>query len=218
MIETIAGGLKNKIDEVVFVGGSVIEYYVDDTALEKPRVTYDVDVVIEIATSTSYDKFEEELRKLGFINDIEGPRCRMIYENVKLDVISTSQGGSGFTNKWYEDGFKNSIRVKAGSYEIRIFPVEYFIASKLEAFNDRGKGDLIASHDMEDIIYIFDGRKNIKEDIINSQYAVREYLKSEIQKLVRNPHIREAVNGHLGFSSYEKRIDRIINIFEDISG
>ena len=32
MIETIAHGLKNKLEEVVFVGGSVMELYVDDPA------------------------------------------------------------------------------------------------------------------------------------------------------------------------------------------
>src|ERR1051325_7144639 len=146
MIETIARGLKNKLKEVVFVGGSVMELYVDDPAVQKPRVTDDVDVVAEIISRARYDEFEKELRELGFINDTSGPACRLIFKGVKLDIITTGQSGSGFTNRWYETGFRKSISVNAGISRIKIFPAEYFIASKFEAFKNRGKNDLLASH------------------------------------------------------------------------
>ena len=217
MIETIARGLKNKLKEVVFVGGSVMELYVDDPAVQKPRVTDDVDVVAEIISRARYDEFEKELRELGFINDTSGPACRLIFKGVKLDIITTGQSGSGFTNRWYETGFRKSISVNAGISRIKIFPAEYFIASKFEAFKNRGKNDLLASHDLEDIIYVFDGRSNIENEIVNSETDIRSYLNNEIKLLLKNPQISEIINGHLGQNVFQERADRIIKIFNNIS-
>ena len=217
MIETVAAGLKQKLDDVVFVGGSVLEFYVDDPALEKPRATDDVDVVVEIAARTRYDQFESELRALGFVNDLTGPACRFVYDEVKMDVIATKENVSGFTNMWYDAGFDKSILKEAGGFKIRIFPIEYFIASKFEAFKNRGGADHMASHDLEDIIYIFDGKNSIENDIMNSDKAVNKYLNSELKNLVMNPQIREIINGHLGYNLFTERVDRIIRIFEKIA-
>ncbi len=217
MIETVAKGLNEKLPEVVFVGGSVMEFYVDDKAISSPRGTDDVDIVVEVATRASYDNFEEELRNMGFINDVSGPACRMIYNEVKVDIITTIQSAGGFTNKWYVEGFEKSVTVKAGSTEINIFRVEYYIASKLEAFKGRGEGNLITSRDFEDIVYVFDGRKDISDDLLAAGGDVKEYLKKELSALIGNSDIEEALNAHVGFAGTVGRADRILEIFKVIS-
>ena len=214
MIEVVARGLKDKLDNVVFVGGSIMELYIKDPATNKPRVTDDVDIVVEIATRSAYDQFENELRGLGFINDISGPSCRFIFNEVKVDVISTSIDTSGFTNIWYEKGFEKNFIVKVKEYQIRIFTIEYYLASKFEAYKSRGAGNLLSSHDLEDIIYIFDGTENIDEVINDSEEDVKRYLIKEIKELVENPGIKEIVTGHLGFGTFYERSERIINIFK----
>ncbi|MBZ0202489.1 MAG: hypothetical protein K8I03_05685, partial [Ignavibacteria bacterium] len=161
MIEVIARGLNDKLDEVVFVGGSIMEFYVNDPAMSKPRVTDDVDIVVEIAARAKYNEFETEIRELGFINDINGHAGRYIFGGVQMDLIATSLDAAGFTNIWYERGFEKNFKVRVGSFQIRIFPIEYYIASKFEAFKSRGAGSLLSSHDLEDIIYVFDGNEDI---------------------------------------------------------
>lgn len=39
-----------------------------------------------------------------------------------------------------------------------------FIATKLEAFADRGGGDFLASHDLEDITTVTDGRPELTDE------------------------------------------------------
>jgi hypothetical protein len=57
------GGLK---DEVVFVGGALVELYITDPAAPRPRFTQDVDVVVEVATYAAWARMVERLRALGF--------------------------------------------------------------------------------------------------------------------------------------------------------
>jgi len=44
---------------------------------------------------------------------------------------------------------------------ISLIAAPVFIATKLEAFHDRGGGDFLASHDLEDIVTVVDGRPGV---------------------------------------------------------
>jgi len=65
MLQTVANGLKNLKNEVVFVGGAVAELYADDPAASDIRATKDVDCIIEISSRSAHAKLEEGLRKMG---------------------------------------------------------------------------------------------------------------------------------------------------------
>jgi hypothetical protein len=71
-----------------------------------------------------------------------------------------------FTNRWYKEGFDATIEYLIdNSYIIRIFRPEYFIATKLEAFNNRGKKDGLTSSDFEDIIFVLNSRSVIWKEM-----------------------------------------------------
>jgi hypothetical protein len=53
--------------------------------------------------------------------------------------MPTQSEAVGFSNKWYQPAFENSIHYNLGDEKIRIFSPPFFIASKLEAFLQRGK-------------------------------------------------------------------------------
>ena len=50
MLARAAEALGELKDEVVFVGGAVVELFITDPAAPRPRFTQDVDVVVEVAT------------------------------------------------------------------------------------------------------------------------------------------------------------------------
>lgn len=158
MLQTVAKGLEELKDEVVFVGGVVAQMYVTDPAAAEIRPTKDVDCVIELSSRLKYDQLEDRLRKKGFANDIsEGVICRWIYKNIKVDVMPTDEKILGFSNIWYVEGIKNKIvKTLPDGEEIFVFSPEYFLAAKFEALKNRGSADLRQSHDFEDIIYILD--------------------------------------------------------------
>ena len=82
----------------------------------------------------------------------------------------------GFSKKWYPDGFKESITVNIAGKSIKIFSFPYFIASKLEAFNNRGEGDYRYSSDFEDIVYVLENNSKVQNLIMGANLEVRQYL------------------------------------------
>jgi hypothetical protein len=48
---------------------------------------------------------------------------------------------------------------------IKLITAPAFLGTKFEAYSDRGGGDMLASHDLEDIINVLDGRPGLLEEV-----------------------------------------------------
>ena len=70
MLQTVANGLSELTEELVFVGAAVAELYSDDPAASDIRPTQDVDCVIELSSRIEHNKIEVKLRSKKFTNDI----------------------------------------------------------------------------------------------------------------------------------------------------
>lgn len=219
MLQTVAIGLGNLKDEMVFVGGAVAELYADNPAASEIRPTLDVDCVIEMGSRLQFAKLEENLRAKGFANDISAnaPICRWIYKDIKVDVMPTDSKVLGFSNRWYKEGIENkTTKTLPDGTEVFVFPPEYYLAAKFEAHKGRGGEDLRQSHDFEDIIYILDNCQNIFEDINNSNQNIKDYLKEECLKLLQNEGLTEGIESALPYGSGEESTDIILELFQRI--
>ena len=88
------------------------------------------------------------------------------------------------------------------------------LASKLEAFNNRGGNDLRQSHDFEDIIYILDNNPDILNILSNSLEQVRVYIKSQFQSLYSRDDILEGIECTLPYSAESDRVEKILDILQ----
>lgn len=220
MLQIVATGLEELVDEVVFVGGAVAELYADDPELSDIRPTKDIDCVIELGSRNEHAKLEAILRKKGFAHDTSkgAPICRMIYKDIKVDVMPTDEDILGFSNKWYENGIKNRItKTLPDETEVFVFPPAYYLAAKFEAHKSRGSNDLRQSHDFEDIIYIMDNCPDILNNINDSSPGVKIYLKEECQNLLENQNITEGVESVLPYGSGEEGADIIMVLIQNIA-
>lgn len=59
-----------------------------------------------------------------------------------------------------------------------------FVATKLEAFRDRGKGDILSSPDLEDIISVVDGRDELVSEVRGQSAPLRAYVGAEMHRLL----------------------------------
>jgi len=163
LLEAVVARLGSLVDEVVFLGGCAL---LSDPAAPPLRVTRDVDVMVEVATLSAYHKFNEKLRKRGFTEDTspKAPICRWQAADLVLDVMPTNPDLLGFGNVWFARAFAAAFdyRLPSGA-RIRLLPAPYFLATKIEAFEQRGAGDYLLSRDIEDLVAILDGRPEVVE-------------------------------------------------------
>jgi len=197
-IKSVYHALGELREKVVFVGGATVSFYVDSKT-EEIRPTDDIDIVVEIYTHQEYAALDEQLRKLGFVNDqTTCVICRYNIQGLIVDVMPTQSKALGFSNKWYQPAFENSILYNLGDEKIRIFSPPFFIACKLEAFLQRGKNDGRTSTDFEDIIFLLENRSTIWVELNNAETTLSIYLKETFRKLMQNENFEEWIDCHAG--------------------
>lgn len=184
--------------EVVFAGGAATGLLITDPAIPDVRPTIDIDIIVEVITRTDYYRLEQRLREKGFRESIEDKViCRWRYKEIFLDVMPTDERILGFSNRWYADAFRNAQDIVIEGLTLKLIKAIYFLGTKLEAFYGRGKGDYMASHDMEDFIAVLDGRLEIVEDIRESDKEIKSYLADRFKQLLENDEFLDALPGHL---------------------
>ncbi len=219
-LRIVADALEELVNDVVFVGGSVAELYVDNPSHSDIRSTFDIDCVIEISTRLKYHDFELLLRQKGFRHAITpgAPICRWNFCGIAVDIMPIDAQILGFTNQWYREGVVHKIiKCLSDGTKIFVFATPYYLGTKFEAMNSRRGRDLRTSHDFEDIIYILDNVDDITAQIEASALDIRQYLSQQFHALLINPNIEEVISCALPYGA-EERVNYILEILKIISG
>jgi predicted nucleotidyltransferase len=188
-------------EQVVFLGGATTALLVTDPAAPPARPTKDVDVIIEVGSTVDYTiNLRGQLLALGFREDSdeEAPLCRWVVDEVRVDVMPTQEHVLGFTNRWYAPAWRDATAHELpDGTTIRVISAPHFVATKIEAFQNRGGGDHLASHDLEDLVFVIDGRPTIVDEVQSAPEKLREYLAQRVGALLASPAFIEALPGHL---------------------
>ena len=215
--------LKPLLPELVFLGGSTTTLFITDPGAPAIRPTKDVDVIVEVSQYHGYAQIEERLRELGFHQPVDETEviCRWHHGDLLLDVMPTDEKILGFGNLWYPSAIKNSRKyILADGIEINVVTPPYFIGTKIEAFEGRGKGDLYASSDFEDIIAVIDGREELIEELGAADAELKSYIARKLASYSQAAHFREVLQGLIPdpktmpsrLAVLEERIHRISNL------
>lgn len=217
VIRKIAFALGAMNEQVVFVGGATVSLYINDPAADDVRPTKDVDISLAIASLGELEAIREELTRKGFKQSPEDDViCRFRYEDIKVNVMSTKAVGWAPSNPWFSAGFAQRETVEIKDQKIKILPLPYFLASKFSAFNERGAKDPRSSHDFEDIVYVLDNRTDIVEKLAKVPDDVGPYLADQLQRILDDRVMQEAILGNLFYETREERYQRIIDSIKQI--
>jgi predicted nucleotidyltransferase len=201
LLEIVAHHLGEALrEQVVFVGGAVAGLLITDPALPAIRPTEDVDLVVQATVLREYHAAEAALRMQGFVQDMEmhAPICRWRIEAIAVDVMPMEERVLGFANRWYPLAISTAEYFALPSgLRIRLIQAPVFIATKLEAFADRGKGDFLFSHDLGDLIAIIDGRESLLAECKSHALELSTYLQEKFLALIENRAFMQALSGHL---------------------
>jgi len=203
-LEKIAKKLGDLTSGMVVVGGCTTGLHITDDTAPAVRKTEDVDLITDV-TTRGFHKLSEELKKVGFKEDISGPICRYKSGGLLLDVMPINSKAIGVTGRWYKMAYENAEKTKLPSgKEVSVIRAPEFLACKLDAFSDRGDGDFLMSKDIQDIIAVIDGRPEIVDEVENSPKALRGYLGEQFKSIITNSDFRNNLPGHLNAESQDR--------------
>jgi hypothetical protein len=216
LLETVARQLDEELREaLVFVGGAVVGLLITDPAAPSVRPTEDVDLIVQTLALADYRAIERRLIEQGFTHDLsaDAPICRWRIGPVAVDVMPTLESVLGFANRWYPLAIDSAQRVTLPSRTpIRLIAAPAFIATKLDAFDGRGQGDHLFSHDLGDAISVIDGRDALLSECRSAPDELRTYLSRRWADLLNTPSFLEALPGHLpGDGASQQRLPELLD-------
>lgn len=211
-------------DDMVFLGGCAANLLITDPAASELRETYDVDVITEVAGYLQYHALGDRLRAQGFREDPgdgkTGVICRWRRGPLVLDVMPTDEQVLGFGNQWYAPAARAAMLFQlTPDRTIRLIAPAYFLATKLEAFDGRGGGDFLASHDIEDIVAVIDGRPTLPVEVSHADAPLHRYLAARFNALLETSDFVAAIAGHLPPDAIsQQRTELIIQRIRQMTG
>ena len=221
-VRFVAVRLDTLVADVVFLGGATVDLLLTDPGARAARKTRDVDVIVEVASTFDYQaSLGPKLRQRGFREDDgpDAPLCRWVVDEVKVDVMPSDARVLGFTNPWYPAALATAVSYALSEGPtIRLVSGPCFLATKLAAFKNRGRGDLLGSVDIEDIVAILDGRLEVEEEVRGAPQDVRTYVAGELDALVSEGDLIDVLPGHLeGDAAYQARLPRLVARIERLA-
>lgn len=187
-------------DNVVFVGGCATGLLVDDTGLMDVRPTEDVDAIVEVATLAGYHRLAEQLMSRGFKQTMADntPPFRWYWNRMQLDLVPLDEKVLGFANPWYRAGYDAALVTSvAEGLNLRHLCAPHFLATKFEAFKDRGQNDVYLSHDLEDIMTVIEGRAAVVPEVAAASATVRKHVSQSVAMLLAHSSFHNALPGLL---------------------
>jgi predicted nucleotidyltransferase len=208
-------------EQFVFVGGCATALLITDPAAPRVRATHDVDAIVAIVSLPGYQRLGKILRERGFVQTLETgePPYRWVYAGMQLDVMPVSEMGLGFSNRWYESAMRKATAVRLREeLEIQLVSPAHFVATKLEAFEDRGKSDYLESHDLEDVLSVIDGRPELVAELAQAEPSLREYVAGVFARLVADAGFLNALPGLILEGSPAERMPVVMRRLRAIAG
>ena len=209
MLIAMAQAMGPLCEQVVFVGGCATGLLVDDAELMDVRPTEDVDAIVEVASLVAYHRVADELMDRGFKQTMADntPPFRWYWNRMQLDLVPLDEKVLGFANRWYRVGFDAALAVElAGGLKLRHLSAPHFLATKFEAFKDRGNNDVYLSHDLEDIMTVMEGRSSVAQEMATAHAAVRKHVGQSVAALLDMPTFHNALPGLLSDPEREQII------------
>lgn len=200
-IANVAELLGNLRDDVVFVGGATIPLLVTDPAASPDRPTDDIDVVVGATSPVTYYSLADKLRVLGFAEDLRDDPpviCRWRHRHYRLDVMPVDGAFMGFRGAWFRAVCDRPwiVEVRTG-ITVRVVRAPELLATKAEAFADRGGRDFVASKDIEDVLSIVNGRSELLDELREAPTEVRRFVCDTIEEWLRDDDFIDSLPGQL---------------------
>lgn len=120
----------------------------------------------------------------------------------------------GFSGRWYPDTVKGAQhRALITGLQVLVPTPEHLLACKLEAWQDRGRADPLLSQDLEDVVSLLDGCRELEARVATAAPDLRAWLASVLHEILDDRVNREAVLAHVPRGGNEaEREERLLTL------
>jgi len=217
IVEVVAEVLGPLCEQVVLVGGCGASLLIDAPSAPPPRVTTDVDLIAEVTSLSGYYALERRFAQQGLTRDLapDAPICRWRTGTVAVDLMPTDEALLGFSNRWYTEAARTATRVQLPSGRpVHLISSPAFLGTKFEAFRTRGKSDLMASHDFEDIINIIEGRSLVVQEVFAAAPPLASYLATAFAQILQAPTFADILPGLVAYDELHQQ--RVLAVLQRV--
>ncbi len=187
----VAGELDWLDPAAVFIGGAIVGLFLDDTGRAQMRPTKDVDCIIPaVTTAMEWFALESELRRRGWHPDRDGPICR--YRSPRghrVDLLAVRPEVQGFSGTWFAATVRHSEERPVEGVRIRVADPPHLLANKIEAFRNRGRHDPLTSPDLEDIVALLDGCRELLPGIASADSQLSSFVAAWARATLATPDL-----------------------------
>jgi Nucleotidyl transferase AbiEii toxin, Type IV TA system len=200
-VAAVAADLGDLATRVVFIGGAIAPLLQTDPLFPRARVTSDVDGVVASSTYAESQRLHRELATRGFrqaIGDTKHVHRWIGPSGIPFDLVPAGEhlGGSG--NPWDVVAIETAVEATIGEgITIRHVSASAFLAQKWAAHHDRGRGDPLGSHDLEDILALLASRPTIVEEAAAAPAALRAYVAEQARTFLADANAEDLLAAHL---------------------
>lgn len=220
-LDRVAVALENVGVRHAFVGGATIELFLDALGAAQARVTEDVDCIVDVRDRSAHYALEARLRAAGFVHATEpgDPLCRWRIDGIVVDIMPIDETILGFSNPFYRAALDAAETVTLPSGRpVPCSTLGYTIATKVVAFEARGRSDPWSSKDLEDLVSLFDGGAGIVGAVAALPDDERGRVCRWARDLAAHPAAAEWVEGHLSRGpGFVDRVERVIERIEEVA-
>ena len=138
-------------------------------------------------------------------------------DGLVLDAMPLDGEILGFSNRWYPLVMDTAVSVDlSNGIAIRAAHPVALLATKWEAFFDRGSDDPFGSHDLEDVLMLVAGRAELAYELQSLSLDARTFIAESVQKLLGAPWFDDVLEGT--FPDAQRLPKVLVGIRERISG
>lgn len=217
VVERVAVALAPLLDQLVLVGGCATAFLVPQPEDRTLRPTEDVDYIVPAFSYGDFAEWGSRLRQLGFAEfPDEGVICRWMINGIRVDFMPVEGRILGFTNRWYAEAVRDpELFTLESGLQVRVVNVPVFLATKFEAFGDRGGGDYVADSDIEDVITVLAFRPESADLIAAAAPEVRQYLCEQGRQLLDRANVLDIIAGCFD-ADHQALVPNVLRVLHDI--
>lgn len=186
-------------ERFVFAGAGVLPLFLDADFPGKLRPTKDTDVAVPVLHYGEWSRLRDALKAAGFHERADPEITQPIVfwlGDIRADFMPVRMPDFRMEDRWLSLGFDlaEPDELENGEHILRL-PVSIWLVAKIQAFEDRGRRDVLMSKDLEDIATLMIGRRSVVQDVRDAHAEVRARAIEAFRRWRSEPEVLDALDG-----------------------